>query len=291
MCIAVIVVNYSKRFPLIIAHNREEDVSRPTSPVAVRDGILSALDLRAGGVAAVGLNVVTGTFVVLTNCRVKGSLHPDGQSRGALVRDVLMHGLSPSIRNEIHTTTFQGDFHLFTGSCFVTEEVRLEYLSNIPGVPVSDPVPTQAPDCTLQVTVKMNEHPSSIEDWQPKIDFLEDVLLEALTENPNLESSDTVLNLVASFMSSTVPISSMQMNSVYPWSPCPELEPTVLHNIIVPKTQLADSVIFGTVSQTVIVVDGQSRAVAFHYRTVTQEGLDVAFSPWDRHTVSYPVDS
>ena len=285
MCIAAVVLNYSERFPLIIAHNREEDTARRTGPVAVRDDILSALDLKAGGVAAVGLNVRTGTFAVLTNCRINGSFHTDGESRGALIRQVLSEGVSESIARDIRCKTYQGDFHLFTGSAFVNDTITLTYLTNIKGENSRELTSSQ-----LEVIVRMNEHPSSLHDWSSKIEFLRSLIRNELIRNPDMGSADAVLEVITRCMSITGPIPEPQspIPPTYPWSPVPGMEPTVLRRIIVPAISIDEHVRFGTVAQTVIVVDRGHRQVHFNYRSVLQDCPSVSFAPWEHHLVSYP---
>ena len=284
MCIAVIITNYSVRFPLIVVHNREEDISRPTSDLYLHDNILSAVDLKAGGIAAVGLNTSTGQFAVLTNCRMKDSLHPDGVSRGSILKQILTEGPSATISRRIESEVFQGGFHLYTGNSFINTDFDIHYLSNIPSTnswqhsfasDKGDP----------KVFVTMNEHPCSLDDWRPKLNFVASHILANLSINPSLDSVDDLVDAVLKSLSSTDQLPARTEKSAYDWSPSPDLEPVAQQHIVIPATPLA-SCIFGTVSQTIMVTDHSAKAVHYRYRTVTHEDKPV-FNSWHNCVIKY----
>lgn len=94
MCILVVISASSEEFPFICFHNREEKCSRPTAPVEKRDGIISGMDLEAGG-TWIGFNAATHNFVALTNWRTWIGPPQNLVSRGLLVSR-LLEGKHPS---------------------------------------------------------------------------------------------------------------------------------------------------------------------------------------------------
>jgi uncharacterized protein with NRDE domain len=286
MCIAVIIVNYSERFPLIVCHNREEDISRQTSDLMLNDGILSAIDLKAGGVAAVGLNTSTGTFAMLTNCRMRSSLRPEGSSRGAILKDVLLEGVSESVITRVKSDTFQGDFHMYTGNVFVKNTVHVNYLTNITCESNFDTHYAVGPSEPMHVIVRMNEHPDSFHDWKAKLNFVESSVRNLLITKRDVESVDYLLHVIESGLSRLGPFRSPDTGKTYEWSQMPEGEDVAQTHVIFPATQLSNCT-FGTVSETRIIVDRQRSEVHYKYRTVTHE-REPLFGPWKSCTLNYP---
>ncbi|ORC86038.1 uncharacterized protein TM35_000312240 [Trypanosoma theileri] len=70
MCILAFITQLSQRFPLVLISNRDEALNRATQPVCIDNatGLLCAIDSLAGG-TWLGLNVNSGRFAVITNCR------------------------------------------------------------------------------------------------------------------------------------------------------------------------------------------------------------------------------
>jgi uncharacterized protein with NRDE domain len=89
MCLVALAIDQSRRFPLVIAGNRDEFFKRPAtrlgwwSPGAGLPDILSGRDLEAGG-TWMGLTAA-GRLALLTNVRDPGSLDPGAPSRGEIV--------------------------------------------------------------------------------------------------------------------------------------------------------------------------------------------------------------
>ena len=87
MCLVAFAINASRRWPLVIASNRDEFFNRPTLPMArwttaKGHDILSGRDLRAGGT---WLGMTPGGRIAwLTNVR-QSSMPPSPSSRGDLV--------------------------------------------------------------------------------------------------------------------------------------------------------------------------------------------------------------
>jgi uncharacterized protein with NRDE domain len=101
MCLAAIAIGQSKRWPLIIASNRDEFFDRPALPLmrwqsASGQTIVSGRDLKAGG-SWFGLTPL-GRVALLTNVREPQADAPKAAllSRGALVMDWLEGGMDVS---------------------------------------------------------------------------------------------------------------------------------------------------------------------------------------------------
>jgi uncharacterized protein with NRDE domain len=87
MCLIAFAIGVSKRWPLLVAANRDEFLDRPTLPLArwtsdAGTEIFSGRDIRAGG-TWMGLTA-SGRIAMLTNVRGPASLTGD-RSRGELV--------------------------------------------------------------------------------------------------------------------------------------------------------------------------------------------------------------
>ncbi|HEU4460612.1 MAG TPA: NRDE family protein [Methylibium sp.] len=99
MCLVALALDQSRRFPLVVASNRDEFHERPTArlawwaPEAGAPEILSGRDLQAGG-TWLGLNAA-GRLALVTNVR-RGDVpqDPKAPSRGAIVARWLRGDLS-----------------------------------------------------------------------------------------------------------------------------------------------------------------------------------------------------
>lgn len=89
MCLVAIALDQSRRFPLVVAANRDEFFRRPSarlgwwSPGAGLPDILGGRDLEAGG-TWLGLTA-QGRLAMLTNVRAPGRNDPTAPSRGSVV--------------------------------------------------------------------------------------------------------------------------------------------------------------------------------------------------------------
>lgn len=89
MCLAALALDASRRFPLVLAANRDEFFDRPAARLAwwhpSPDGpeILGGRDLSAGG-TWLGLTL-QGRLALVTNVRDPSRIDPDAPSRGQLV--------------------------------------------------------------------------------------------------------------------------------------------------------------------------------------------------------------
>ncbi len=90
MCLILLGYKVSKKYPLILAANRDEFFHRPTAPMHFwedNNSILAGKDLEQGG-TWFGVNKY-GTFAALTNYRDPASLKQKAPSRGEIVIDFL----------------------------------------------------------------------------------------------------------------------------------------------------------------------------------------------------------
>jgi uncharacterized protein with NRDE domain len=97
MCLLGLYVPRDPSGLFIAVHNRDEELGRVTGPLALHGPALYCKDIRGGG-TWMGLNVVTGVFVTLTNVRRALPPASDGvpqrSSRGLLVVKLLTEDCS-----------------------------------------------------------------------------------------------------------------------------------------------------------------------------------------------------
>ncbi len=98
MCLAALALDVHRRFPLVVAANRDEFFQRPAArlawwtPEGQHEPILGGRDLSAGG-TWMGLTA-RGRFALVTNVRRPGAPATDGPSRGLIVPAWLAGDLS-----------------------------------------------------------------------------------------------------------------------------------------------------------------------------------------------------
>jgi uncharacterized protein with NRDE domain len=265
----------SKRFPLILVHSRDEDISRPTGDLVLDDsGIFGARDGTSGGVAAVGMNVKTGQYCLLTNSRVNlPDSTTDGISRGLLVTRMLTDRVGTLAGLEKNPHEYNGLFHVITGS-FLTP-TRKTYFTNTTECPKPE-IWTGGCIC--------NEHPISRADWSMKHRYL--MTIQPLPgEDADFEE---IIHVISEGISITsIPDYPSTLITPLSWSPFPQaVEAHLLSSITVPAIKIREGYTFGTVSQTIMVleVNGEDRTVHHLYRTVSHLGKDrVQFSEWQRN--------
>ncbi|MES2688350.1 MAG: NRDE family protein [Pseudomonadota bacterium] len=132
MCLIAFAIGASKRWPLLVAANRDEFLDRPTLPLArwqsdAGTEIISGRDIRAGG-TWMGLTA-TGRIAMLTNVRGPASLTGE-KSRGELVtRWLESDGNAASFMAQIEPEAY-GGFNLVLGDF---NSGAWHWLSNKPG--------------------------------------------------------------------------------------------------------------------------------------------------------------
>lgn len=127
MCLVALAIDQSRRFPLVIAANRDEFFDRPTarlgwwSPGTGLPDVLSGRDLQAGG-TWFGLTAA-GRLALVTNVRDPSSVDPAAPSRGEIVPLWLRGDMSADrFWTRVATSGYNGvnlvaaDF--FRGECF-----------------------------------------------------------------------------------------------------------------------------------------------------------------------------
>ncbi|GIW39849.1 MAG: hypothetical protein KatS3mg076_0426 [Candidatus Binatia bacterium] len=93
MCTLAVYFRASRRYPLLLAANRDEFLARPTREPAVLDErpwIVAGLDLEAGG-TWLGLHA-SGLVAAILNRRTSGGPDPTLRSRGLLCLEALRQG-------------------------------------------------------------------------------------------------------------------------------------------------------------------------------------------------------
>ena len=99
MCLLTLAIDRSRRFPLVVAANRDEFFARPAarlawwSPRPDATPILGGRDLESGG-TWLGLTTA-GRMAMVTNVRVPGRIDPNAPSRGSIVPEWLAARESP----------------------------------------------------------------------------------------------------------------------------------------------------------------------------------------------------
>lgn len=132
MCLIAFAIGASKRWPLLIAANRDEFLDRPTLPLApwrteAGTDIISGRDIRAGG-TWMGLTAA-GRIAMLTNVRGPASLTGE-KSRGELVTRWLDSGSdAAAFMADIEAEAY-GGFNLVLGDF---NSGAWHWLSNKPG--------------------------------------------------------------------------------------------------------------------------------------------------------------
>lgn len=133
MCLAGLALDANRRFPLVVAANRDEFFHRPAARLAwwTPEGhahpILGGRDLSAGG-TWMGLTA-TGRFALVTNVRRPGAAVSDGPSRGLIV-PAWLQGAQPPDRFWAHVSlSGYAPFNLVAadfrrGECFWATNLR-----------------------------------------------------------------------------------------------------------------------------------------------------------------------
>ncbi|MDQ5897439.1 MAG: hypothetical protein QG612_1525 [Pseudomonadota bacterium] len=99
MCLAVLAIDHSRRFPLVLVSNRDEFFDRPASrlgwwtPPGGQAEILSGRDQSSGG-TWLGLSA-TGRLALLTNVRDPRRQEPEAPTRGTIVPEWLSTDSAP----------------------------------------------------------------------------------------------------------------------------------------------------------------------------------------------------
>ncbi len=149
MCTLIALHRCVPGAPLVVAANRDEFLDRPSEGPALRDGVVSPRDVRAGG-TWLGLNR-TGVFAAVTNRRCPQP-DPSRKSRGLLVLDALREPSAAAARERLESLEpdVYNPFNLFVAdraSCFlVTYDGEAHCIDLPPGPHVvgnTDPTATR----------------------------------------------------------------------------------------------------------------------------------------------------
>jgi uncharacterized protein with NRDE domain len=177
MCLVAIALDQSRRFPLVIAANRDEYFKRPAarlswwSPGAGLPDVLGGRDLEAGG-TWLGLTA-RGRLALITNVRDPAHRDPNAPSRGSIVTRWLAGDLSPD-RFWMHTAlSGYNGFNLMAadfrrGECF--------FASSLEGNP-----------SRLERGIYGLSNASLDTPW-PKVTLLKERMRDALDESESLDA-------------------------------------------------------------------------------------------------------
>lgn len=128
MCLLLVGLGVHRRYPLVIAANRDEFYDRPSATARFWEDqphILAGRDLQSGG-TWLGLTK-QGRWAALTNYRDPSSSRPGAPSRGWLVRDFLAGDAGPMAYLE----TLRPEGHRFEGfNLLVGQGEEVGWMSN-----------------------------------------------------------------------------------------------------------------------------------------------------------------
>jgi uncharacterized protein with NRDE domain len=97
MCLILFALRAHRRYPLIVAANRDESFARPSAPADFwpdHPEVYAGRDLEQGG-TWLGM-ARSGRFAAITNYRQHRSTHRAPRSRGELTRDYLTGTAEPA---------------------------------------------------------------------------------------------------------------------------------------------------------------------------------------------------
>ena len=133
MCLVVAAVGVHPAYSLIVAANRDEFYDRPTAPAEFwtdAPGVLAGRDLQAGG-TWLGVDR-RGRFAAVTNYRQGTRETPAARSRGRLVADFLVSGVTA----QDHIASVSSEAALYNGFNLIAgDHSELLYFSNREGRP------------------------------------------------------------------------------------------------------------------------------------------------------------
>jgi uncharacterized protein with NRDE domain len=117
MCLAIIAHRVHPHYPLILLFNRDENITRPTRPLALWDDIhiYAGQDEVRGG-TWLGIHQ-TGRWALVTNYHTDQRSNPALSSRGWLVRDLLSTNISMDLylENLVNVSKEFGPFNFLCG--------------------------------------------------------------------------------------------------------------------------------------------------------------------------------
>jgi uncharacterized protein with NRDE domain len=129
MCLILLGYKVSKKYPLILAANRDEFFGRPTAPMHFwqdNSSILAGKDLDQGG-TWFGVKK-KGTFAALTNYRDPTSIKQKAPSRG----EIIVKFLEYKKLTEIHFDAFKKQSNFYNGFNLVFgDKEKLFWFSNL----------------------------------------------------------------------------------------------------------------------------------------------------------------
>lgn len=297
MCILLVALGCHPCFPIVCAHNRDEERSRPSGPECLEPGgLVCGRDLQAGGVV-MGVNAECGYFAALTNCRSTHKREEASKtSRGLLVEHLLRYG--PAAAPEFLATHELDGFHVVFGRLWGGEPcARYEWCC-----PEEDDDGrlrgwrTGGEDLSDGVFVVSNENRTAGGAW-PKSCWLReeaDAFLRALPKDPVPSAEEVHAGLEEIMGRCDVPAlnAPTKLPRFYP-----EHQERLLHRgPFVPWYKEFSS--FGTVSQRILVTEAAARCVSYFHRSTnlppTQDARPSGpprHGPWECIKLPVPAEA
>lgn len=294
MCILVVAVGCHPVFPLIVAHNRDEQRSRPSRPesfepetelVCGRDGV-------SGGTVA-ALHTVTGRLAALTNVRSK-HVKPDAgkASRGVLVERLVDRCTGGTLADDyvriLSGSSFDGCHVIFGHALGLAPTLAYAWVAaeeddsgNLVSWQSGDPE-----ELGVGVFVVSNENPTITRAVWPKCTWLKAQVEDFLAELPAEASvADVHKGLVAIMGKYDVP--GLMLPSQLP-SGFPREKEVLLHTgSFTPwRPQFPE---FGTVSQRILVSSAKTQSLAYFHRIVDEHGTPAKI--WEQIEVPWSGQS
>lgn len=267
----------------VCLHNRDEDLSRPTQPLAFHGSLLYSKDERAGG-SWMGLNAATGVFVALTNRRrVVEPSETVKISRGQLVIHLLSGAVDLSLLaaaadvhvdgSSIDLGYVYGGFNIIISSLY-TDIPCVMLLTN------DFPLLRERSHAWVQ-HVRQGIHAMSNsffnDDSWAKVRHLKSSIprlatLVASRSVPGHPLSD-VLKLSSTIMNDPTPLPESAVMSDLAWSPLPPSEELYLQrHLFFSPVSLAGCLEATQCTTVVLKLPGLRRTVAYCFRSFQWTG-------------------
>ncbi|KAF4737639.1 hypothetical protein FOZ63_004967, partial [Perkinsus olseni] len=253
--------------------------------VEASTGLCCARDFQGGGMD-MAFHVQSGRFAVLNNCRCLTRYpdeDPEKLSRGRLVESVASGTRIPS------ASTHFDPYYLFHVDNTYTAKPGLRVYNHVPMHPSLTTSSVAWDDSIREIAegvfVKSNEAPWCEHPW-PKSQFLEERGRKLISELPDYSSLEDVTAAVSKIMSRSDPVCTrdqwgVSAEMISTWSPDPEHEWWMVQAPFLAGSK--DCITYGTVSQTLLIVDRELEATHMWMRPVTlDESSSSLFGPWTK---------
>jgi uncharacterized protein with NRDE domain len=256
VCLAGLALDVSRRFPLVVAANRDEYFHRPAArlawwtPEGQTHPILGGRDLSAGG-TWMGLTA-SGRFALVTNVRRPGAAVADGPSRGLIV-PTWLQGRQPPDRFWVHVSlSGYAPFNLIAadfrrGECFWATNLRA---------------------CGQRVErgVTVISNAADIDAPWPKVQLLKGRLAETLRGASEETSVDTMASQLFSMLADSEPAEASRL----PYTGLDKERERMLSPAFIRTPDGA----YGTRCSTLVITERAGKHLTTHVLELTYTGGD-----------------